>query len=177
MSIAADRYARALLEVSGAQDADAASKALDALAHALRDSKDLNVVMADPRLAPERMSVLNALAEKVQAPTALLQFLKVLDESDRLRDLPAIAAAFRKLADAKAGRVRGEVTSAVALSDGDKQALHAALEREAGKKVSIEYKVDPALIGGVVSRVEDLVWDGSVRTQLARLKQTLTSGL
>lgn len=174
MSIAADRYARALLDVTGVET-DKAAQALDGLAAAVETNAELGVVMNDPRLQEQRIAVLSALAEKLAAPASLTQFLQVLADSDRLRDLSAIASSFRRLADHKAGRVRGEVTSAVALSDADKQALQAALERETGKKIVFEFKVDAALLGGVVSRVEDLVFDGSVRTQLERLKQTLTA--
>lgn len=176
MSLAAQRYARALLSVSGA-DTDKAADALEALAQAVETNAELQVVMNDPRLAPQRLEVLSALTEKLQGPKSLVDFLKVLVESDRLSDLTAIAEAFRKLADEKASRVRGTVVSAVALNDADKQNLQGALERQAGKKITLDFSVDAALIGGVVARVEGLVWDGSVRTQLANLKQSLTSGL
>ena len=82
--------------------------------------------------------------------------------------LPAIARAYRDLADAHARRVRAEVTSAEQLAPATLDRVRRSLEQRTGKKVIVEAPVDPDLIGGVVARVGDLVLDGSVRTQLGR---------
>lgn len=168
------RYARALLEVTEERkETEKASQALQALVAARAHSKELQHVLADPRMKHERMAVLNAVADKVGAPAAVLSLLRALDAAERLEDMPEIAHAFTVLADAKAGRVRGEVTSAAELSDAEKKSISDALIAAVGKQVTLEFKVDAALIGGVSVKIQDLVWDGSVRTQLERLRQTL----
>lgn len=168
------RYARALLDVTEERkETEKASQALAALVAARAQSKELQHVLADPRLKHERMAVLNAVAEKVGAPAAVLSLLRALDAAERLEDLPAIGTAFVALADEKAGRVRGQVTSAHELSDAEKKAISDALQTAVGKKVTLDFAVDAALIGGVSVKIQDLVWDGSVRTQLERLRQTL----
>jgi F-type H+-transporting ATPase subunit delta len=171
-----DRYARALLEVTEERkETEKAAAALVALVEAQHKSKELSHVLADPRLKHERMAVLNALAEKVSAPAAIVSLLRTLDAAERLSDLGHISDAFGKLADAKAGRVRGTVTSAAELADAEKKKITDALAGTMGKQVTVDFKVDANLVGGVVVKIQDLVWDGSVRTQLERLRQTLRS--
>jgi F-type H+-transporting ATPase subunit delta len=107
-------------------------------------------------------------------PTAEVQrFVLLLLERRRISALPAIARAYLELADAHTGRVRALVTSAQPLSPAEADRVRRSLEQRTGKKVIMETAVDPALIGGVVARVGDLVLDGSVRTQIAALKQRL----
>jgi F-type H+-transporting ATPase subunit delta len=87
--------------------------------------------------------------------------------------LPQLARAFTELAEVAAGGVRAEVTSATPLPDAYYAQLQRALEQTTGKKVSIEKKTDPRLIAGVVTRLGDQVFDGSVRTRLSELKESL----
>jgi F-type H+-transporting ATPase subunit delta len=74
----------------------------------------------------------------------------------------------------KAGRVQAEVTSATALTPAQLTAITAALEKLSGKKVVVEKKQDPELLGGVVAKVGDVVYDGSLRTQLRALRDQLS---
>jgi F-type H+-transporting ATPase subunit delta len=107
-------------------------------------------------------------------PTAEVQrFVLLLLDRRRITALPAIARAYRELEDQHIGRVRAQVVSAQALAAGDLDRVRQSLEKRTGKKVLIEASVDAALIGGVVARVGDLVLDGSVRTQLASLREKL----
>ncbi|MCC6810005.1 MAG: ATP synthase F1 subunit delta [Deltaproteobacteria bacterium] len=169
-----DRYARALLEVTEERkETDKAAEALNALVHARTHSKELAHVMLDPRMKDERMAVLTTLAEKVSAPAAIVSLLRTLDAAERLDDLQAISTAFVKLADQKAGRVRGHVTSAAELADAEKKKISESLTAAIGKKVAVDFAVDASLIGGVSVKIQDLVWDGSLKTQLERLRQSL----
>ncbi len=77
------------------------------------------------------------------------------------------------MADEHTGRVRAHVTSAQALAPADLERVRQSLARRTGKQVILESSVDPALIGGIVARVGDLVLDGSIRTQLGRLRDKL----
>ena len=77
--------------------------------------------------------------------------------------------------DDRQGMVQADVTSAAALSDADRAKLEAAVARRTGKKVRATYQVDPALIGGAVTRVGSTIYDGSVREQLQILRAKLSS--
>ncbi len=169
-----ERYAHALLEVTEERKETAkVAEVLDGLAKALEQSPELEQVMLDPRMKNERVAVFSALADKLQAPPPIASMLRTLDAAERLQDIGSVARAFRRLADQKAGRVRASVTSAIELQDADKKAMHAGLSETVGKDVTVDYHIDATLIGGVVVKVQDLVWDGSVRSQLERMRQTL----
>jgi len=169
-----ERYARALLEVTEERKETAAvAEALDSLAHAIATSPELEQVMRDPRMKTERVNVFSALAVKIKAPTAVVSIVRTLDEAERLDEIGNVATAFRRLADEKAGRIRAEVTSAAALSEPEKTAMQKALSEAVGKAVTLSYQTDTALIGGVVVKLQDLVWDGSVKSQLERMRQAL----
>ena len=87
--------------------------------------------------------------------------------------VPAIAREVDAMIEARAGKVAAEVTSAVELSPVQIAQITAQLEKMAGKKVVLTRKVDPALLGGVVARVGDVVYDGSARTQIRTLRDQL----
>lgn len=172
-STAADqRYARALLQESSA-DRDQNAKTLSDLAQAIGESAPLRQLLVDPRMKTERLDVLNAIADKLGATASLKSLLRVLDQAERLDILTGVAQSFARLADESADRTRGTVTTAAALSDTEQKSIATALTAKVGKAVTLEYKVDPSLIGGVVTKVQDLVWDGSIRTQLERMRQAL----
>ena len=178
-----ERYAHALLEVTEERkETSKVAEALDALAKAIATSAQLEQVILDPRMKADRVSVLLGLADaaakstagdKLQAPAALASLLRTLDAAERMHELSNVATAFRRLADRKAGRVRASVTSAAELGEAERKKLQAALSDTVGKDVAVDYHVDATLIGGVVVKVQDLVWDGSVRSQLERMRQTL----
>jgi F-type H+-transporting ATPase subunit delta len=79
-----------------------------------------------------------------------------------------------RLAEEAAGRVRGEVVSATPLDPAQLDRIRSALARRLGRELDLAIRVDPALLGGLVARVGDLVFDGSLRTQLAQLRAQLT---
>ena len=171
-STAADqRYARALL--SETADRDQNAKTLNALAQAVGESAPLRQLLVDPRMKTQRLDVLDAIADKLGATKSLKSLVRVLDQNERLDILVGVAHAFARLADEAAERTRGTVTTAAPLSDAEQKSIASALTDKVGKAVTLEYKVDPSLIGGVVAKVQDLVWDGSVRTQLDRMRQAL----
>jgi F-type H+-transporting ATPase subunit delta len=87
--------------------------------------------------------------------------------------LPAISREVDAMIEAKAGKITAEVTSAVDLDPQQLAQITQTLERLSGKKVTIEKKKDPALLGGVVAKVGDVVYDGSVRAQLRALRDEL----
>lgn len=170
----ARRYARALLEVAQAQ-ADAVAGQLDALAQATSASAELQDLLTNPAYSKEqRLKVVGAIAAAVQASSpALLNLVKLLNDRNRLAHLGDIARIYRELVDARMGRVRGVVTSAVPLSATQLKALEAALEKSTQRAVQLEAKVDPKVLGGVAAQVGSVVFDGTLKSQLENIKREL----
>jgi F-type H+-transporting ATPase subunit delta len=150
---------------------------LDALAKQLEASPELADVLLQPLYPVEqRRAVLNAVADRLQAGSLLRRFYQVLIDHRRLLDFEEIRAEFARLADEQAGVQRARVRSARALSDAQQERLRRALGARLGREIALEVSVEPALLGGLVAQVGDLVFDGSLRTQLRQLRSSLASG-
>ena len=91
-------------------------------------------------------------------------------------DFAAIVEAYGEFADNAEGLLTAEVISASPLDDRRKDRLRRALSERTGREVRLEIKIDPAIIGGAIAKVGDLVFDGSLRTQLGQLRANLTKG-
>jgi F-type H+-transporting ATPase subunit delta len=169
------RYARALLELAEeAGQLDATGKQLDALTEVWQGSAELRSAFENPGVgAEQRRAILGAVAQKLGLSPLVKNTTLLLSDRRRLRFLPEVADAFRQLAEQKAGRVRAEVTTAAAMPDAYFQELQKALETVTGKQVVLVKNQDPSLIGGVVTRVGDKVFDGSLRAQLGELREEL----
>jgi F-type H+-transporting ATPase subunit delta len=104
------------------------------------------------------------------------KLLNLLAERGRLELLPDLREVYRERLLAHSNVVRATVTSAAPLSPDDVQRLEASLGGLTGKRVQLETAVDPAIIGGVVTRIGSTVYDGSIRTQLQKMRQQLVEG-
>jgi F-type H+-transporting ATPase subunit delta len=169
------RYARALFQIGVEQGSfEGMGQELDDLAGVFQSSLELRQTLENPVFKPsEKRSILEKVLPRVAPSRHVQSFALLLLERGRISALPAIARAYRELTDAHAGRVRASVVSAQPLGAAELERVRRSLERRTGKKVILEASVDPDLIGGLVSRVGDLVLDGSVRTQLAALRDRL----
>ncbi len=177
-SIVAKRYAKALLEI-GREDGNYEKYAEEVAAVvALFDtSPELESVLSNPALdLQSRKGVLQTLLEKLQLSPITTNFFRLLMDRGRIDQTREISVVYGLLLDEVKGITRAEVTSAASLSDQELDRLKDALKAVAGKEVSIELKEDPSLIGGIKARIGDLVLDGSVRTQLESLKESLRKG-
>jgi F-type H+-transporting ATPase subunit delta len=171
----ARRYARALFGIGvDAGKFEALGDELGDLAALWNQSDELRDALENPVFKPEqKRAVLQNILPRVAPTPEVQRFVLLLLDRRRIVLLPAIARAYRDLTDAQLGRVRAEVTSAQELNAATLDRVRRSLEQRTGKKVVINSTVDPELIGGVVARVGDLVLDGSVRTQLADLRDKL----
>jgi F-type H+-transporting ATPase subunit delta len=172
---AARRYARALFAL--ARDEDRVSPVRDelaALAGLIEAHPELRQALFRPvHPAAQRKAALAALAERLGSSVLLGHFLQYLIDQRRLIDFGEIRAEYERLADAAAGRVHAELSSATPLADVQVERLRRALVARSGRDVAIRVAVDPTLLGGVVAKLGDLVFDGSLRTQLAQLRASL----
>jgi F-type H+-transporting ATPase subunit delta len=175
-SAAARRYARALFSLAGEEGrVEAVGTELTQLRKLFAESSELRDAIFRP-LHPvaERRSVLRDLTARVGASRTVSNFLGYLVERRRLVDFEAIYEEYGRLADGAAGRVRAKVVSAVRLRDDQRERLRRALAGQTGKQVELEEGVDASLLGGAVASVGGMVFDGSLRTQLAQLHGSLT---
>ena len=170
----AKRYARALFELAQeAGELDRVAGELDEFALALQASTDLRNVLTTPGLAlAERQALLRTIVDGAGGCRTTRNALLLLTEKGRLPLLDDIALALRDEADRAGGRVRARVTSAAALSKAQEKRVATALGEATGKQVVVETDVDADLIGGVVAQIGGVVYDGSLKTQLRRLKET-----
>lgn len=171
---AASRYARALLAVA-AQESDINRVATE-LQHfvalvAGHDELRRSLATGVPNHA--RAGIVRALAEKMALAEPLAKTLVLLAERGRLELVPEIAAVYQENLLAHENIVPAHVTSAVPLTTEETAALTSRLSKATGATVQVETNVDPALIGGLVARVGGTVYDGSIRTQLQKMKQQL----
>ncbi len=172
----ARRYARALLEVAGA-NSDQVLEQLTRLVSTLERSHELADVVTNPAYGrAQRIGVVEAVMQQVGvSDLGLGNLVRLLVDRSRMQYLPDIARLYRDQADIKAGRVRSKVTSARPLSSEALKNLEASLERITQRNVVLEAKVDPAILGGLSAQVGSVVYDGTLRTQLAELKRSLNN--
>lgn len=169
------RYARALFSMGVDRGTfEQLGKELDAFSDLWTGSAELRQALENPVFkASEKRAVLEGLLPRVSPSPDVQKFILLLLDRRRLHGVGAIARSYREMADAHTGRVRAHVTSAQPLAAAELERVRQSLAKRTGKQVILEASVDPALIGGLVARVGDLVLDGSVRTQLGTLRDKL----
>ncbi len=174
MSERTDGYAQAILEFAKAEGELArVEQELRTIAAAIDDSAELRSALTDPAVPSSRkQSVVDDLvAGRVSRVSANL--VGLIAAQNRIGDLAEIT---RKLSDriaASHGSRLAEVRSAVPLDGATVERLTAALSKQIGSAVEVRTVVDPDILGGIVARVGDTVIDGSVRSKLESLRQTL----
>jgi F-type H+-transporting ATPase subunit delta len=175
---AAKRYAKALFDLAEGQGvAEEVSTELTQFASALADPA-LVEAFALPTLPLQvRRDIADHLATALSLQPLVGNFLRVLAENDRLRDLGDIAHAYQNLLERARGQVRAVVSAATPLSPEERQNLLDAFSRLTHKTVIPTEELDPALLGGVVVAIEGRVYDASLKTQLRRLGEALAQQL
>jgi F-type H+-transporting ATPase subunit delta len=173
----ARRYALALFEQAEATgvtepvDAD-----MDLLRQLLVDSREFALLLESPVVSRERKLAATSglLAPRVQNVT--LQLIHLMVEKRREALLSQVVDAYRALRDNRLGILEAQVRTARVLSDEDRRAVVDRLSKLTGKKVRLDVAVDPSLVGGMIVRVGDTVYDGSVANRLANLRERLMYG-
>jgi F-type H+-transporting ATPase subunit delta len=120
-----------------------------------------------------RMELARLLKPELRAETENL--LRLLVEHYRTREIHRIREEFERLADEASGIVHATVTTAIELEEDDRKRYEQGLARKLGRKVSVMFVTDPAIVGGAAIQIGDHLVDGTVRTQLTRLRQELLS--
>lgn len=174
-TILARRYAKALFAVGKENDAyEAYNDTLQGVAGLYISTPEVADALTNPLYPLDvREKVMAGIIGSAGIDKIAANFLNLLVEKKRAEILPEIAEAFQAMVDEEKNISHGSVTSAVELSDELQGKVQAALEKLTGKKVELSTSVDPSLIGGIVAKVGDLVLDGSIKTQLAGLKDSI----
>jgi F-type H+-transporting ATPase subunit delta len=171
---AARRYARALFNTAlKSGEVDAVGQSLDAIAEAAQHSDQFMNVMRHPLITRERKKELLHHIFEGRVQPVVEHFLFLLIENDRAAILPDVGAQFTELLDEHRREMDAEAVSAVPLSPAQVEALKARLEAESGYKVRLQTRVDESLLGGLLVRVGDRLFDGSIASQLRRLEEQL----
>lgn len=175
MSVAANRYAKALLDVLYPSGAERGLEQLESFFSLLSGETKMRQLFENPTIAADRRKTMfKTIADSLSYDTMVRNFLDLLIERNRLELLGEIINSYRKLLDEKLGLVRAHVTTAIPLDAQQQRELATKLERVTGKQVRMDVAVDSTLIGGVIAQVGSTIYDGSVRQQLQTFKRRLT---
>lgn len=167
------RYARAIFELAKEEgQVDQWTERLAAVRDVLA-RKEVQGVLANPSIAVGRRQDAAAALVEPLAGREGANLARLLVGANRLRDVNAIIEEYELLADADAGRVRATATTAVPLTKEDADKLEASLSRRMGARIRLQNTVEPAVIGGLVVRIGDRVFDASVATRLQQLRSRL----
>ena len=177
---AARRYATAFLSLARELDqvvpfGEDLARVLEALRSA--DGVLLSVLSNPVFTSDERRSVLGAVLPQLNVQPMTANLLGLMSDNGRIGTLPDMVVIYNEGADALAGRLRVEVTTADALTDELADEIRAALGASTGQNVVLDTLVDPSLIGGLVARVGGKVYDASMRSRLDDLKYRLIKGM
>lgn len=169
-------YAEALMAAAGNQ-VDAVGEELAGVVQAVASKPGVAAFLNSGAVSKKAKFPILAAAFNNTASDVMQKFLGVLTQNNRLVLLPAISAAYHRLRDEAAGRVRVTVTSAVPLSDDQLGSLKTTLADNLKAEPVLHTRTNPDLLGGLVVQVGDRVYDTSVRTRLDTLRSHLmTSG-
>lgn len=168
----AERYAAALYELADEGKAlDRVAGDLRSLAKALADSPDLMRMIRSPVLGrQEQGRAIKAILDQMGVDALTAKFLGLVAQNRRLFAVPAMIKAFLAELARRRGEIAAEVTSAQPLSPQQAEAVTAALRQAVGSKVTVETRVDPSLLGGMVVRVGSRMVDSSLKTKLQKLE-------
>lgn len=173
----AKRYARALVETAATEGTlEDTGSALREVVSALSDPS-IAAALASPLLKPSvRLQMLDRVSDLLQVSPLVRKFVALVSERGRVEELRMISLHYRRLADERLGRLRGLVTAPAPLPAQWMDGVQKQLETSLGKSVLLEQETDPSLLAGASVEIEGRVFDGSLRTQLARLAEALARG-
>jgi F-type H+-transporting ATPase subunit delta len=174
-TILARRYAKAIFSVGQEQGKyEEYNDALAGIADLFVSTPKVVDALTNPLYPMDvREKVMTGMIGSMEVDSVMGNFLSLLVQKKRAEILPEIAEAYKTMVDEEKNISHGSVISAVELDDELRQNVQATLEKLTGKKVELTANVDPSIIGGIIAKVGDLVLDGSIKTQLAGLKDSI----
>ena len=175
----ARRYAKGLLQAATAQETDddglrALADELGRLAEVVADHGVLRAMLANPAVQPaKKAAVVLDIVERLEPSELGRRFVEVLGENDRLAHVVPIAEVFGEMVDESMGVITAEITTPADLGEEAGSRLREQLAEATGRTVRVTTRTDPGLLGGLVTRIGDIVYDGSVRHHLERVHEQI----
>ncbi len=174
--VIARRYAKALINLAE-KDLENTGKSLTALADVYSNSAELSEVLSDTKVSSQiKQNVLKKILKKIKVSKLVDTFIRYLLAKRRIVLLPNIERAFNLLLQEKLGRIEAGITVAQEIPEVTVGKLEKAISRYSGKEVTVNITIDPAIIGGIVTRIGSVVIDGSIHTQLNQIRQSIIRG-
>lgn len=175
-SVLARRYAKALFMVGKEENAVGEyASGLRELAEVFSATPEVRDALCNPMYPQEaRAKVMEYLAGQMGASPVLANFFNLLVQKKRAVVLPEIAESFQDMVNEDQNICKGTVVTAIEMDEALVDEVKAMLEKITGKQVMLTAQVDPSILGGIVAKVGDLVLDGSLKTQLTDLKESIT---
>jgi F-type H+-transporting ATPase subunit delta len=174
-STVARKYARAFLEIGlQAGNYDILGKEMATLADLLEENRELRTVLFSTVYpAATRKSIVRAIAEPLALSPSTLKFIDLLIDRERMDHFIEVANAYENLCDAAANRVRSTLVTAGKISPELVKTIKGQLEYASGKEVILAVEEDRSLMGGVIAKMGNVIYDGSLRTQFQKIKENL----
>ena len=176
--VIARRYAKALISLAEKEETlGKTGEHFSDMAVAYKESAELREVLSDTKVSKElKQKVLKAVLAKLKTTDLVDTFCRYLLAKRRIKLLPNIESAFNLFLQEKLGRIEAMVTVAHELPKATIDKLEKSISKYSGKEVAINITIDPAIIGGIVTRIGSVVIDGSIHTQLNQIRQTIIRG-
>ena len=178
MASVASSYARAFVDVvlSAKLDANRAISELHTLVGLLAESADLRRVWENPAIpAEQKRGLLDVIVQRDEISRPVRNLVAVLIDHRRVPFLKPIVQQVEREINQRLGFAEAEITSVRELSEGEKRTLEAQIEKVTGKKVRARYGQDASLLGGALVRVGSTIYDGSVKGQLEKIREAISS--
>lgn len=174
----ARRYAEALADVATARNqVEQIDGEVRVFAEMMKSSRELHDTFASPIVSQtDKLKVLEALLARTRTGEMTANLLRTLLSHYRLQHVAEVYEQFRREMNERKGLIIAEVTTATEVGAAEQAKMGRTLEQMTGKQVEFKFKTDASLIGGVVTRIGSVVYDGSVRTQLREIKERLKQG-
>jgi len=178
MSALTSRYARAFVDVVLGKrlDANKTVQELHTIAVTAQSSLELRRVWESPAIpAEQKRALLDAIVKREGISRPVRNFIAVLIDHRRINLLDPVVKDFEQGLNQRLGFAEADITSARDLSDAERRALERQIENLTGKKVRAHYARDTSILGGAVVRLGSTIYDGSIKGQLARIREQLSS--
>jgi F-type H+-transporting ATPase subunit delta len=178
MSAVTSRYARAFADVVIAQRLDASRivQELQAIASTNQSSPELRKVWESPAIvAEQKRRLLDAIIAREGISRPVRNFVAVLIDHRRIALFDVVVKDFEKELNSRLGFAEAQITSARELSDAERRTLETQIANLIGKKVRARYGRDESILGGAIVQVGSTIYDGSVKGQLERIREQLSS--
>lgn len=177
MAAIANRYARALAEVSfKLGQHEAVERELEQFGQLLEGNRELSAFYEDPAVgAARKKAATSQLLARLGFCKTAANFIHVLVERNRMGYFNEMLQAFRQGIRDRLGIVEVGVTTSTEIGQALREQLSRAMEQVSGKRVQLRFRIDPLILGGVITRVGDTIYDGSVRQQLQQMKERLSA--